>query len=154
MRIIDKYILLLPPVKGNSCKHNFYLSSLEKTTPAQWYSNQVVGLNTLHETVGEMLKDSRIQGFVSNHSFRRSGASRLFHPGVDKKVIREYTGHQSDALNQYQVTSEEQKRHVSDVIAGKNIKGESIDGSDSMACICKKKHIKSIEMQDLATCLL
>ena len=118
VRLIDKYISLLPPVKGDQCKHNFYLRSLEKPTPAQWYSNQVVGLNTLHKTVGKLLKDSRIQGFVSNHSLKRSGASRLFQAGVEKKVIREYTGHHSDALNQYQVTSEEQKRKVSDVLAG------------------------------------
>ena len=73
--LIDKYISLLPPVKIDQCKHNFYLRSLEKPTPTQWYSNQVVGLNTFRKTVGELLKDSRIQGFVSNYSLQ-------FHKGI------------------------------------------------------------------------
>ena len=55
---------------------------------------------------------------MSNHSLRRSGASRLFQVVVDINVTREHTGHRSDALNQYQVTSEDQKRKSSDVLAG------------------------------------
>ena len=46
VRLIDKYISLLPPVRMNR-KPNFYLRSLDRVTPAQWYGEQVVGLNSL-----------------------------------------------------------------------------------------------------------
>ena len=38
VRLIDKYMSLLPPVKTENSKHNFYLRSLEKPNPACWYS--------------------------------------------------------------------------------------------------------------------
>ena len=53
VRLLDKYMSLLPPVKNESSKHNFYLRSLERPNPAQWYSTQVVGLNTLRKTIGD-----------------------------------------------------------------------------------------------------
>ena len=56
VRIVDKYISLLPPIKAVTKKPNFYLRSLEKVTPAQWYGKQVVGLNTLKIYMKEMLK--------------------------------------------------------------------------------------------------
>ena len=52
--IVDKYMSLLPPVKPNAKRANFYLRSLEKYNPAQWYGEQVVGLNTLRKVMGEV----------------------------------------------------------------------------------------------------
>ena len=98
VRLIDKYMSLLPPVKNDTSKHNFYLRSMECPNPAQWYTSQVVGLNTLRKTVSELLKNAKLDGFFTNHSLRRSSATRLFQAGVDKKIIREITGHKSDAL--------------------------------------------------------
>ena len=37
VRIIDKYMSLLPAIKSTTKKFNFYLRSLEKYNPAQWY---------------------------------------------------------------------------------------------------------------------
>ena len=51
-----------------------------------------------------MLKNANLDGFFTNHSLHRSGTTRLFHAGIDKKIIREFTGHRSDAIDQYQVT--------------------------------------------------
>ena len=98
IRLIDKYMSLLPPVKNDTSKHNFYLRSMECPNPAQWYTSQVVGLNTLRKTVSELLKNAKLDVFFTNHSLRRSSATRLFQAGVDKKIIREITGHKSDAL--------------------------------------------------------
>ena len=99
-----------------------------------------------------MLKDSKLESFMSYHSLRHSGTSRLLQGGVDKKIIREYTGHRSDVLNQYQATSEDQKRIVSDVSAGvkkdkkdcepefeMSISQKKVNGSDLMSCLCIKK---------------
>ena len=103
--IIDKYISLLPVAKKETKKPNFYLCSLEKKTPAQWYWEQVVGLNTLKKVVSEMSKKANLEGFFTNHSLRRTSTTRLFRQGVDRKLIKEFTGHSSDALDQYQITS-------------------------------------------------
>ena len=117
VRLIDKYISLCPPVKSVKHKSNFYLRSLEKINPAQWYSHQVVGICTLRKTIGRMLKDAKLDGFFTNHSLRRSGTSRLFQAGVDRKIIKEYTGHRSDVVDQYQITSEAQRQELSAILA-------------------------------------
>ena len=101
VHLVDKYMSLCPPVTKRSMKPNFYLRSLERTNPAQWYSTQVVGLNTLKKTVGEMLKNTKLDGFFSNHSLRRTGISHLFQAGVPQKLIKEYSGHRSEALDRY-----------------------------------------------------
>ena len=98
-------------------KANFYLRSLERTNPAQWFSTEVVGCNTLSKTVGQMLKSSKLDGFFSNHSLRHIGTSRLFQAGLPRKFIKEYSGHQSEALDKYAITSEDQKETISNVLA-------------------------------------
>ena len=65
-----------------------------------------------------MLKSAHLDGFFTNHSLRRSGTTRLFQAGVDRKIIKEFTGHTSDAVDNYQVTSHEQKRQMSEILAG------------------------------------
>ena len=56
--------------------------------------------------------------FFTNHSLRRSSATRLFQAVVDKKIIREITGHKSDTLDKYAVTSDAQKTEISRILAG------------------------------------
>ena len=116
--LVDKYMSLCPPLTKPSMKPNFYLHSLERTNPAQWYSTQVVGLNTLKKTVGEMLKNTKLDGFFSNHSLRRTGISHLFQAGVPRKLIKKYSGHRSEALDRYQIPSEKQIQEISSVLAG------------------------------------
>ena len=117
VRIIGKYMSLLPPVKSESSKHNFYLRPLEKPNPACWYSSQEVGLNTLRKTIGEIVKETKTEVFFTNHSLHRTSTTHLFQVGVPKKIIREFTGHRSDALAKYEVTSEDQKESLSKIIA-------------------------------------
>ena len=123
VRIIDKYLSLLPPVGTSTKKPNFYLRSLEKISPAQWYGEQVVGLNTLKKVVKEMMKGT--EGFFTNHSLRRTSTTRLFRGGVDRKLVKEFTGHSSDAVDSYQITSDEQRKHMSNIIHGSQNKDKS-----------------------------
>ena len=117
VRLVDKYVSLCPEI-GKSNKANFYLRSLEKPNPAQWYGDQPVGRNTLAKVVKKLLKSVNLNGYFTNHSLRRMCATRLFQAGVDSKIVREITGHSSDALNKYQITSNVQKANVSDIIKG------------------------------------
>ena len=61
-----------------------------------------------------------IEGFFTNHSARRTGGTRLFRAGVQRKAVKEATGHSSDAVDKYQITSDEQRAMMSRVIAGEH----------------------------------
>ena len=118
--IVDKYMSLLPEV-GKSRKANFYLRSLEKPNPAQWYGDQPVGKNSLIKVVGKLLQNAKLDGYFTNHSLRCTSATRMFHAGIDSKIVKEVTGHASDAINKYQVTSDIQKQQVSNVLKGNEL---------------------------------
>ena len=64
------------------------------------------------------MKDANIEGYFTNHSARHTGGTRLFHAGVDRKLVKEATGHSSDAVDKYQITSDEQREMMSRIIAG------------------------------------
>ena len=51
-----------------------------------------------------MLGDAKIEGFYTGYSLRRSGTTRMFQGGIDRKIMKEVTGHQSDAVDAYQIT--------------------------------------------------
>ena len=44
----------------------------------------------------------------------------MFQAGVDTKLVKEVTGHTSDAVNQYQLTSNLQKEEVSNIVKGES----------------------------------
>ena len=71
----------------------------------------------VYKVIKGMCKEAKIKGLFSGHSLRRSSTTRMFQGGIDKKIIREVTGHQSHALDAYEITSAEQKRQVSEVMA-------------------------------------
>lgn len=116
VRLVDKYVSLCPPYYK---KPNFYLQSKQKLTPIQWYTTKVVGSNTLAKVVKQLLSDAKIDGYFTNHSLRRSAPTRLFQAGVERKLVRELTGHRSDAVDQYQVTSKKQRQYVSEILGSK-----------------------------------
>ena len=116
VRLTDKYMGLCPPFYG---KTNFYLHALTRTTPAQWFGEQVVGEGTLGKTVGKLMLAGGFIGHYTGHSCKRSGGTRLFQAGVQRKLVKECTGHKSDAVDKYQITSDAQRAEVSKIIAKK-----------------------------------
>ena len=52
-----------------------------------------MGQNSLGKVVQVLMKDAKIEGFFTNHSLRRSGGTRLFNAGIDRKLVKEATGH-------------------------------------------------------------
>ena len=139
VRLIDKYISLCPQVKNDKVKSNFYLRALEKTNLAQWYSNRVVGRNTLRQIVGHMLKDSKLDVFFSNHSLRCSRTTRLFQAGVDRKLVKEYSGHMSDVVDQYQVTSDKQRQNLSEILQGLKVPTLTSNSRNEVAITVSQK---------------
>ena len=114
--VIDKYVSLCPEFVK---KENFYLQSLSKPTPACWYACEVLGEGSIGKIMGKMMAEAGYDGFYSGHSLRRTGSTRLFQAGVQRKIVKECTGHRSDAVDQYQITSEAQKETVSKILASK-----------------------------------
>ena len=94
----------------------FSMQSLQRPTPKRWYSNQVVGQNSISKVVKQMMKDANIEGFFTNHSLRRTGGTRLFRGGIDRKLVKETTGHRSDSVDAFQITSDEQRAKTSEII--------------------------------------
>ena len=147
VRLVDKYMSLLPEVGPKTKKYNFYLRSLEKPNPAQWYGEQVVGRHTLTKVVGRIMRDCKLDFFVSNHSLRRTSTTRLLQGGVDKKTVKEFTGHTSDAIDNYQVTSEQEREKMSEILAGvtKNRKVETVSIADpSLEVTVKELGVKNV----------
>ena len=112
--IIDKYLGLCPPFYD---KPNFYLQSLKKPTPAQWYGYQVMGGKNIGKIIPKLMESAGIKGYFTGHSLRHSGTTRLSDAGIDKKVMKECTCHVSDAIDKYMVTSDEQRKHISNVLS-------------------------------------
>ena len=53
----------------------------------------------------------------SGHSLRVTCASTLFNSDVEEKLIRDQTGHRSNALFEYEKVSEMKSGQVSDILA-------------------------------------
>ena len=74
----------------------------------------------------------KIEGYFTNHSARHTGGTRLFQADIDHKLVKEATGHRSDAVDKYQVTSHEQLRKMSDILQSKpNTTSVEVDANSS-----------------------
>ena len=118
VRLVEKYLSLCPNYHK---KENFYLQSRVKTMPKLWYQEQVIGKNTISKVVQKMVETCKVEGFFTNHLLRRSRGTRLFNQGVDRKIVKEITGHRSDAVDAYQVTSNQQREFCSRILQGQTI---------------------------------
>ena len=96
VRLVEKYLSLCPMYFK---KENFYLQSLQKPNPRQWYAEQVIGVHTISKITADLMKKGDIEGYFTNHSLRRTGGTRLFRAGIDRKLVKEVTGHCSDAVD-------------------------------------------------------
>ena len=102
-----KYYMSLRP--ENAPDEAFYLQPERtcKWTTNQWYRPRAMGHNSLCKTVKQLRAKAGIEGFFTNHSLRRSCASRLFQEGAEEHVITSVTGHRSvDGVRSYKMISD------------------------------------------------
>lgn len=71
-----------------------------------------VGINTLNKVLPDLCEAAGVKRKTA-HCLRVTCASSLFNAGVEEKLIRERTGHRSNALLKYEKPSEENKGKVS-----------------------------------------
>ncbi len=81
-----------------------------------WYECTPVGREKLKTYTATMCKEAGISEKKTNHSLRATGASALFNAGVPEKLIRDVTGHRSNALQLYERPTLQQKQSVSSVL--------------------------------------
>ena len=62
------------------------------------------------------MESGGIEGYYCNHSLRKSTCTRLFEKGVDPQLIREQTGHKSNAVMLYKKSNLTVKKQVSDML--------------------------------------
>ena len=103
---VEKYLNLIP---YGGVKGNLYVQSLRKPKPSVWYSTTPVGINKIRSVVGSLLKDAGLDGYFTNHSLHRTCTTCLFQVGQSSKLVKEITGHISDAVNKYQMSSESKR---------------------------------------------
>lgn len=102
----------------------FYLRPKKVGGPGTpWYDCVPVGREKLRTYMETMRKDAGITEKKTNHSLRATGASALFNAGVPEKLIRDVTGHRSNALQLYERPTVQQKQSVSRVL----VQGETYD---------------------------
>ena len=58
-----------------------------------------------------------MEGNFKNHSMRKSTCTRLFRKGVDPQLIKEQTGHKSEAVMLYKKYNLKQKKEISDMLS-------------------------------------
>ena len=59
------------------------------------------GEGSIGKIMAKLMSDAGYDGFYSGHSLRRTGNTRLFQAGVKRKIVKECTGHRSDAIDKY-----------------------------------------------------
>lgn len=164
--LVDKYVSLVLEVGPKTKKLNFYLWSLEKHDLAQWYGEMPVGWHTLTKVVRTLLKSAKLDRFFSNHSLHRTSTIGLFQVGVDRKIIKEFTGHSSDVVDKYQITSDQQKDNLSKVLHDEisnitkenrepnlevTVKEQSEGVPNITSCSCKGQKIKLNETDQIGS---
>ncbi len=105
VHLYQKYVGLLPK-EGKSDALYKYSASASKRSPQCWYVDKPVCINVLSKCVGNLMSRIRREGKFTNHSLRVSAATRMFNDGVEEQVVKEKTGHHSNAMRAYKRTAE------------------------------------------------
>ncbi len=96
---------LLPPDPKCNALYKYELPP-GKVTAHTWYQDRPLGVNAVSKVVNMLMTRASIPGRFTNHSLRVTAATRMFNAGVEEQVIKERTGHKSDAVHAYKCTSD------------------------------------------------
>ena len=70
---------------------------------------------------------AKIEGKFSNHSLRATSTTRMFQQSVPEQVIKEITGHKSDAVRLYKRTNNDLLKQGGLSICGSNVEQNEIN---------------------------
>ncbi len=103
--VYDKYVSLLPHDLKCNTLYKYELPP-GKVTAHTWYQDHPLGINAVSKVVNTLMTRAGIPGHFTNHSFRVTAATRMFNAGVEEQVVKERTGHKSDAVRAYKRTDD------------------------------------------------
>ncbi len=103
--LYDKYVSLLPPDPKCNALNKYELPP-GKVTAHTWYQDCPLGVNAVSKVVNTLMTRAGIPGRFTNHSLCVIAATRMFNAGVEEQVVKERTGHKSDAVRVYKCTSD------------------------------------------------
>ncbi len=104
------------------------------------YEESAVGLCTLNKILPVKLCEKAGLERKTAHCLRVTCASRLFQEGVEEKLVRERTGHKSNALFGYEKASKKQLRNVSDALGPVNdTRRTDVEAIESVVGLEKRK---------------
>ena len=111
----------------DSPEYVFYLKPFTKPCQNCWYYNRPIGHNVLWKycqaTYVLQLRLEIVDGNFTNHSLRRTCATRLFQAGVDEQQIMNVTGHRTtNAVRLYKEISQEQEKSSKILQMAKKVK--------------------------------
>ena len=129
-----KYVGLLLQSKNYS---KLYLRPKKNFLLSIWFCDQPYGFNKIKITVREVCKVAELEGKYTNHSLRATCASRMFQKNVPKQVIKEFTGHKSDCVHLYKLTSDHIHETASKTLSSDTTFSEKID-QKAVVKSCKK----------------
>ncbi len=103
--LYDKYVsLLLPDPKCNALYK--YELPPGKVTAHTWYQDRPLSINAIAKVVNMLMTRAGIPGYFTNHSLHMTVVTRMFNAGIEEQVVKEHTGHKSDAIRAYKRTSD------------------------------------------------
>ena len=127
----------------------------------------MIGVHTISKVVSKLMEQVEIEGYFMNHSLRRTGGTRLFRAGVERKLVKEVTGHRSDAVDAYQITGHDQRKQISNILQGSQNSGTnpqvakvetekivSESESKSHVCQCGKDQLNEANVTEFVKELL
>ncbi len=112
--LFKKYMAMRP---SDAPADVLYLQPVKKPLPDRWYQCKPVGHNMLGQTVKRLCDNVKANGFFTNHSLRRTCATRLYRSGADEQEIMSITGHRSkDGVRAYKRMNIKQEEELSDML--------------------------------------
>ena len=113
--IVNCYYNYIEKVKDLAKSNEaFYFKPNNDEAVVEYY-NLVLGINSLNKILPDLCESAGVSRKTS-HCLRVTCATRLFQSEVEEKLIRERTGHRSNALLAYEKESSEQNRKVSKIL--------------------------------------
>ncbi len=122
--IVNCYSIYIEKVKDIAkVNEAFYFKPNNDANVFEYY-NMVLGIHTLNKILPHLYESA---GFSRKTSHWVTCATRLFQSNVEDKLIRERTGHRSNALLAYEKESHQQNIKVSKIPEqNKNVEGKTM----------------------------
>ena len=126
--LLDMYFSKFP--RNGLDLNVFYLRPKKNVVgDSPWFDCAAIGKNKLGAFMESICAEAGVTR-KTNHSLRATGATALFNASVPEKLIRDVTGHRSNALHLYERPTEQQRKHVSHIL----MNGSELDKENSPSC--------------------